>query len=324
MKTTELQIELAISLLKQACTQDEIRKKTGLNASQINQIENKYGLEKPWIIRKRIREEAKMNSKSPKYLKNSERDKAIIELALAGSTLQEIAILNGVSSERIRRILIRNNALTPIEVRKQIRTQNKESDNQKSGLLQNWVKTHMGCTFVELSLGTSLKQTDCVRLLPGNTKHLILKPGEVTNSWTTAKWTDNQIFDGIRQAANIQTPLSRVSYDRIRKEHEIDGPSGVRILQRFGFWASACEQAGVKSGKVVRSNYQRTWSELDLINWLALFMRQSPTSSHDAFNQWSKTQVGAPGGQTIRNTLGSWTDCCELALLALRKEWTES
>jgi hypothetical protein len=324
MKATEQQIELAISLLKQASTQDEIRKKTGLNASQINQIEYMNGLEKPWIIRKRIREEEKLKNQIPKFMKNAERDKAIIELALAGSTLQEIASQYGVSGERVRRILIQNNAQTPIEVRKQIKTQNEESDNQKSGLLQNWVKTHMGCTFVELSLGTDIKQKDCVRHLPGDSKHLILKPGEVTNCWITKKWTDNQIFDGIRLAANIKTPLSRVSYDRIRKEHEIDGPSGVRILQRFGFWASACEQAGVQSGKAVRSNYQRTWSELELINWLAVFMRQSPTSSHDAYNQWSKAQVGAPGGQTIRNTLGSWAECCELALLALRKEWTES
>ena len=324
MKATDQQIELAVSLLKQAATQDEIRKQTDLNASQINQIEYKYGLEKPWIIRKRQREETKMNTKTTRIPKNAERDMQIIELAKTGSTLQEIALQYGVTRERVRIVLLKNNAITPIEFRKQERAQNAESNNLKSKILQNWVREHMGCTFVELSLGTDIKQTDCVRYLPRDAKHLILKPGESTNSWSTEKWTDNQIFDGIRMAASLKSPLSRVSYDRIRKKHEIDGPSGVRILQRFSFWVNACEQAGVQSGRTVRTNYHRNWTQQEMINWLATFMRQSTTSAHGAYNEWSKTQVGAPGGQTIRNTVGSWAECCELALLTLRKEWTES
>jgi hypothetical protein len=323
MKATAQQIELAVSLLKQAATLDQITKETGLNASQINQIEQKYELEKPWIIRKRLREEAEMNKKLTKTPKNAERDMQIIELARTGSTLQEIATQFGVSRERIRTVLVKNNAITPIEVRKQTRAENKEADIAKSRILQNWVLAHIGCTIVELSLATDIKKADCVRHLPSDSKHLILKPGEVANNWATEKWTDNQIFDGIRMAGTFKTPLSRVSYDRIRKEQKIDGPSGVRILQRFSFWVNACEQAGVQSGKAVRSNYQRNWTEQELINWLAAFMRQSTTSSHDAYNEWAKTQVGAPGSQTIRNTVGSWAECCELALLALRKEWTD-
>lgn len=42
MKATAQQIELAVSLLKQAATLDQITKETGLNASQISQIEQKY------------------------------------------------------------------------------------------------------------------------------------------------------------------------------------------------------------------------------------------------------------------------------------------
>lgn len=320
---TEQQIQLTIALLKQAATMSEIRNQTGLDTSSIDRIAKKQGLEKPWIIRKRIREEEKMNLKLIKKNKNIERDQEIIDQARTGKTLQEIALQFDITRERIRVILLENNAATPKEVRKQTKFQKLELENQKAQELEHWVKDHMGCTFVELSLGTDMKQTDCVRYLPGDTKHLILKPGDVTNNWTSEKWTDNQIFDGIRMAGKFKTPLSRVSYDRIRKEHEIDGPSGVRILQRFGFWSSACEQAGIRSGKANRSNYHRNWTEQEMINWLATFMRQSSTSSHDAYNEWSKTQIDAPGGQTIRNTVGSWAECCELALLALRKEWTD-
>jgi hypothetical protein len=61
-----------------------------------------------------------------------------------------------------------------------------------------------------------------------------------------------------------------------------------------------------------------------MIFWLASFMRQADTASYDAYNQWSRHEAGAPGAQTIRNTLGPWSKCRELALLELRKEWTEN
>lgn len=326
MKASNEQISLAITLLKMGAKLDEIKKQTGLNPNQINQIEYKYELEKPWVIRKRLREEAALKEKPSKIPKYADRDKEICELALSGKTLQEIATQFDVTRERVRVILLKNNSLTPKDVRKNLKVEKLELDNQISQTLSSWIRSHMGCTMVELALGSGIKQADCVSHLPTEIDHLILNPGESANSntWVTKKWTDNQILDGIRAAGGIKSPLSYVSFDRLRKEQNIDAPSAVRILQRFGTWKKACEQAGVKSGHTVRSNYHRNWTEEEMINWLATFMRQSSTSSHDAYNQWSKNQVGAPGGQTIRNTIGSWAECCELALLTLRKEWTEN
>jgi len=258
-------------------------------------------------------------------MKNVERDNEIVEQARTGKTLQEISLEYGLSREGIRKILIKNNADMPKNARQQTKKTKQESDNQKIKLVQNWVKTHMGCTIVELSLGTGLTQKECAQHLPKGAKHLILNPGEAPNSntWTTEKWTDNQILDGIRAAGVIASPLSYVSFDRIRKEHNIDAPSAVRILQRFGTWTNACEQAGVKSGLTMRGDYHRNWTESEMIDWLATFLTQSSKSSHEAYNDWSKTQPDAPGGQTIRNTIGSWVECCELTLLTLRKKWTD-
>jgi hypothetical protein len=258
-------------------------------------------------------------------MKNVERDNEIVEQARTGKTLQEISLKFGLSREGIRKILIKNKADMPRDARQQTKKVKQDSDNHKREIVQNWAKSHMGCTIVELSLGTGLTQSECTQHLPIGTKHLILNPGEAPNSntWTTEKWTNNQILDGIRAAGVIASPLSYVSFDRIRKENNIDAPSAVRILQRFGTWTNACEQAGVKSGMTMRGDYHRNWTESEMIDWLANFLTQSSTSSHEAYNEWSKSQPGAPGGQTIRNTIGSWVECCELALLALRKKWTD-
>ena len=326
MKATQPQLEQAILLLKQAATLEEIKGKTGLNPTVITLIQKTYGLEKPWIIRKRQREAATLITKTEKVSVNTERDREIIELAQSGFTLRQISTKYGVSSERIRKILKQKSALTTREIRKQKNAQVEVLRSEAGHFLAAWVRSHMGCTMVELLLGTNIDKSECSANLPKNVKHLVLKPGDLSksNSWIAQKWTDNQILECIRQAGALSSPLSYKTYERNIKSQGIDGPSAVRILQRFKTWNSACETAGVTPGQAVRDSYLRNWSDEEMIFWLASFMRQADTASYDAYNQWSRHEAGAPGAQTIRNTLGPWSKCRELALLELRKEWTEN
>ena len=326
MKATQPQIDIAVLLLKQAATFEEIKRQTGLNPAVITLIQETHGLEKPWIIRKRLREEASVTNKIEKVSVNTERDREIIELAQSGFTLRQLSAKFGVSSERIRKILKQKNALSTREIRNQKNARLEELKTEIGHILAGWVKSHMGCTMVELSLGTKILKSQCLSYLPKNMKHLVLKPGDLakSNSGIVQKWTDNQILECIRNASFISSPLSYKTYEKIIKSEGIDGPSAVRILQRFKTWNSACETAGVTPGHSVRDNYLRNWSEEEMIFWLATFMRQADTASYDAYNQWSRNNAGAPGAQTIRNTLGPWSKCRELALLALRKEWAEN
>ena len=326
MKTTQPQIDQAVSLLKQAATFEEIKGKTGLNPAVIAQIQETHGLEKPWVIRKRLREEATLTNKIKRASVNTERDAEIIELAQTGFTLRQIATKHGVSSERIRKIIKQTSALSTRDIRKQKNAQVEELKTETGQILSGWVKSHMGCTMVELSLGTKIAKSQCSFYLPKNVQHLVLKPGDLAknNSGIVQKWTDNQILECIRNASLISSPLSYKTYEKITKSQGIDGPSAIRVLQRFKTWNSACETAGVIPGQAVRENYLRNWSDEDMIFWLATFMRQADTASYDAYNQWSRNEAGAPGAQTIRNTLGQWSKCRELALLALRKEWAEN
>ena len=326
MKATQPQIDIAVSLLKQAATFEKIKRQTGLNPAVITFIQETHGLEKPWVIRKRLREEATVTNKIEKASVNTERDREIIELAHSGFTLRQISTKFGVSSERIRKILKQKNALSTREIRKQKNARVEELKTETGQILSAWVKSHMGCTMVELSLGTKIAKLQCSSYLPKNVNHLVLKPGDLarSNSWIAQKWTDNQILECIRNAGSISSPLSYKTYEKIVKSQGIDGPSAIRVLQRFKTWNSACETAGVTPGQAVRDNYLRNWSNEEMIFWLASFMRQADTASYDAYDQWSRNEAGAPGAQTIRNTLGPWSKCRELALLALRKEWTEN
>ena len=326
MKATQPQIDQAVLLLKQAATLEEIKGKTGLNPTVVTLVQETHGLEKPWIIRKRLREEATLINKVEQVSVNTERDREIIELAQSGFTLRQISTKYGVSSERIRKILKQKNVLSTREIRKQKIAQVEELKTETGHVLLGWVKSHMGCTMVELSLGTKIAKSQCSAYLPKNVKHLILEPGDPSksNSWIAQKWTDNQVLECIRKAGARGSPLSYKTYERNIKRQVIDGPSAIRVLQRFKTWNSACETAGVVPGRAIRENYLRNWSDENMIFWLASFLGQADTASYDAYNRWSRNQAGAPGAQTIRNTFGSWSKSREMALLALRKEWAEN
>ena len=322
------QIEIAIVLLKAGATLDVVFKTTALPKAMINEIVIREGLVKPWKIRKQLREaeralKMESNRKSPR---NVDRDIEIVQLAQSGMTLREIAIKMGISSERVRKILKINGAMSPKAVRQQEKAQAQTAIDRVQRSLHDWIKTHMGCTIVELSLGTGVSENECKSNIPSDVDHLVLSPGAnpAANRWTTVKWTDSQVLDAIRVAAAISTPLSYATYDRLRIEHPIDGPSAIRVLQRFRTWNEACSKAGVEPGHLPREVYARKWTAEEMIIQLAEFMRNSSTASHEAYNAWSRTHEGAPNGQTIRNECGTWSECCQLALLELRKEWTSN
>ncbi len=93
MKATQPQIDIAVSLLKQAATFEKIKRQTGLNTAVIAFRQETHGLEKPWIIRKRLREGATVTNKIEKASVNTERDREIIELAHSGFTLRQISTI---------------------------------------------------------------------------------------------------------------------------------------------------------------------------------------------------------------------------------------
>jgi hypothetical protein len=322
------QIEIAVVLLKAGATVDVVSNSTALSKAMINEIIIREDLVKPWKIRKQLREAEralKMES-NHKSSQNLERDLEIVQLAQLGMTLREIATKMGISSERVRKILKINGAMSPRSVRQQEKAEVRTAIDLVQRSLRDWIKTHMGCTIVELSLGAGVSEIECTSNIPSDVDHLVLSPraNPSANRWTTVKWTDSQVLDAMRAAAVISMPLSYATYDRIRNEYPIDGPSAIRILQRFRTWNEACSQAGVEPGHLPREIYTRKWTAEEMIIHLGEFMRNSSTASHQAYNAWSRTHEGAPNGQTIRNECGTWSECCQLALLDLRKEWTSN
>ena len=127
-------------------------------------------------------------------------------------------------------------------------------------------------------------------------------------------------------ASLMAKPLSHQSYTALLREGRVKGPSVARIVQLFGSWTTACNEVGVTSGEPLRSNYERTWTEDDLLNYVERFLRDSAFrgASHQ-FDQWRATvnhSEKVPSLGTVRNIVGgTWNDIRSQALRRMRAKW---
>jgi hypothetical protein len=129
-------------------------------------------------------------------------------------------------------------------------------------------------------------------------------------------------------ASLMAKPLSHQSYTALIREGRVKGPSVARIVQLFGSWTTACNEVGVTSGEPLRSNYERTWTEDDLLNYVERFLRDTTFrgASHQ-FDQWRATvnhTEKVPSLGTVRNIVGgTWNDIRTQALRRMRAKWDD-
>jgi uncharacterized protein (DUF433 family) len=252
------------------------------------------------------------------------KETQILDLLRSGISLEETGRQFNLSRERIRQIASKYDFNTIKE-----RTKSKQSiallRSTTEQEISNWVKSHPGCTIEEIS---AISNEFNEEVIPKEVHHLILNKSK-TNTWTMSKFSKDEIVAALRQAADIlnsensstRSPLTRSYFDKIVLERELRAPSSVRIMQMFGTWSEACSTAGVQSVKAFRSSYIRTWSDSELLDLLGLFLQTSKLVSTNEFDKWCGTDPTKPGSGTLRNQIGLWSECKNLALLQLRATW---
>jgi hypothetical protein len=120
------------------------------------------------------------------------------------------------------------------------------------------------------------------------------------------QYSDKAIFTALRKAARLTgQPLSVGKYDSVRDE--VEGPSAIRIIQRFETWSAACQAARIKPGMAKRT-YTQQWNEKDVVTWVKRYLKSTKSPTFSDFTEWLREQKGAPSGQTARNIAGSWSD----------------
>ena len=261
--------------------------------------------------------------------------KTLIALAFAedGLTLGEIGAELHVTSERARQII----KALGVSIRTIRQQQSHKVVHNQATLresIDSWIKAHPGCYLSEATSALNVVEADVLKLCPQTLKRLVLGGKTKRDSDNHSTYSKEQILEALRKAyesrnpsmsmysVNETQPLTGPYYDDLQKKGTIYGPSRPRILQIFGTWKAACEEAGVPSVDAVRDVYELRWTDEELIEQLAEFISSTESPVAERFDEWCRLDDSRPSYGTIRNQIGPWFESCELALLYLRQQWT--
>ena len=270
------------------------------------------------------------------YEISQKRIQSLIMLALAeeGLTLDEIGNQFSVTRERVRQLI----AALGISIRSLRHQQNsvrEQNQVEKIKAINNWIGTHPGCFLSEVSTALNVLESDIQKLCPQTCRKLVLGGSPKKSSENYSKYSRDQILEAIRNAYELRNPsmtmysahetqpVSGTYYEKLRQSDSIYGPSQARIIQIFGTWKNACQEAGVPSLDSYRKNYDLRWSDEELVLQLAEFISSNFSPSVEGFDEWSRCKEGRCSSGTIRNQLGAWSDSYQLGLIYLRQEWTK-
>lgn len=202
--------------------------------------------------------------------------------------------------------------------------------SELTGRIADHLGTHPGSTLAEIAVALDATEHE-VAIAARPVDWLILGPDELTAPTErvesdTIKATRERARAAMQAASLITTPLSHQAYTTLVREGRVKGPSVARIVQLFGSWTSACAEVGVSSGEPLRKNYQRNWTNEELLGFVQRFLAEPRYrgASHQ-YDKWRATvskREKVPSLGTVRNLLGgTWNEIRAEALRGMRAGW---
>lgn len=237
------------------------------------------------------------------------RDAEMMELLIVSAlTLDEVGQKYGLTRERVRQLQVRYLGVSAktFHARRAALTQ-AERDQR----IAAYAAEHPSASGRQIADATKVSLAE-VRDVIGPDQIALREPSIVKGP---AAVDDEVFFAEVRRIAAKPggTPLRTTFYDA----HRTAGMIGsVRAEQRFGTWKQACHAAGVEPMPSIRKSYTRRWSDEALRDVLDRYVETAwGTWSYARFEQWLRTQDGAPSAQTVRNQLGGkWQDLLQQAI----------
>ena len=264
--------------------------------------------------------------------KNQAKTLAMLALLESGLTLKEIGIEFQITGEAARRALQKNLGVSVHSLRQNQSAKKETRKGKAKESIEAWINSHPGCYVSEIAAAFSITEVAVRELRPKNFTRLVLDGRKKRCLTNLSKFSQEQTFTALKLAYALKNssvyresephPLTGPFYEQVRQSGEINGPSRARIIQVFGTWKDACQQAGVPSVDAVRDSYVCRWTDEQLVKQISDFILTTESHSNEKFDEWSRLKDTYASLGTIRKQLGSWSDSYELALLLLRAKWT--
>ena len=190
--------------------------------------------------------------------------------------------------------------------------------------LSQYIRLHPGSTQSELA-NLSGADTSLGKWFNQNYGHLILDlSGPANDSQSSQKRID--VLESLRAASTLYWPLTSKRYGEVLNAGFVSGVSVQRILQIFGTWKNACDEAGVECGETLREGYTRDFSYDECIKFVGDFLiNESHRGNLAGYVFWRanhQTPDRVPSIGTLKNRISrDWAIIVRLALEELRKNW---
>jgi DNA-binding transcriptional ArsR family regulator len=176
----------------------------------------------------------------------------------------------------------------------------------------DYVRHHPGLSVDDLSLRLDLSKSSVSRYLRGTEEHRLVVSRKTSPA---QKFTDGQMADALkeafRQLDDRSKGLSRKRYREIMAGKDV--PAAATYIRRYGTWSEACRRAGVTASKARRENYQRDWSNDDIVAAVSEFIETSGSTSYHAYALWAR-EHGRPSGPLLVQRIGGWASARKLAI----------
>jgi hypothetical protein len=222
-----------------------------------------------------------------------ERNRYVVQMREAGHTLQAIGDSLNLTREMIRLI-----------------TKANEGPSARTVRVNREVKKKAEALAVFKDLGTADIETLAAHLdeKPARVRQLL---GKQAKKLPKGRMNFEKIFSDeallaiLRSAAaQVDGPLTCNEYRKLQIQ-----PTVAVFIGRFGTWNIACEKAGVKPGRALRTNYARAHSEEDMLAFVASYLADPRTTgSADGYEAWQRKVEGAPSLTLVRQRIGKWND----------------
>lgn len=233
-----------------------------------------------------------------------------------GETLEQIGLSYGVTRERVRQIIKRHGKVTPSDARRARAAAKAKQIAELGAQVTDLVRRYPGLTLEQLAQRLGRTKIDVSTSLDASSRRWIVQQ-KAPERASHRVWSDTDIAAALQLAAEpVGGPLTCAAYNRVRSD--IGGPSGVRIIQRFGTWRAACIAAGVAMGKRPRGDYHRNWTDSEVLGYVVqYFSEPAARGSYGDYTKWASSSARAPSGPTVRNYLGTWRTVKQAALTML-------
>ena len=258
----------------------------------------------------------------------------VLALAEAGLTLEEIGTKFRVTRERARQLLT-NLGVSTHTLRAQQSAAKESRKVEFKESIEAWITAHPGCYISEIAEYFGVTESAIREIKPQNFKRLVIRAPAKDDSTKFRKYSKEQILEALKMAYELRNPsmsmysvnetqpLTGPFYEKLRRDGSVFGPSQGRTLQVFGTWKAACEEAGVPSIDAPRDSYELLWTDEQLIEQRAEFISTTDSLGVERFDEWCRLDNSRASSGTMRNQIGPWSESHELALLHLRKNWTD-